>query len=122
MKYRNLINEQSQDITVLSQLLKTYVDSYRLLIGGASELYNVNLAKKSEVKKALDRVSELGELIDKLIVSLDKCESGYIKYCKIKTHFFVCLFVCSPGYTGTCYVDQPGLAKICLSVPLWAGD
>ncbi len=69
MKYRNLINEQSQDITVLSQLLKTYVDSYRLLIGGASELYNVNLAKKSEVKKALDRVSELGELIDKLIVS-----------------------------------------------------
>ncbi|HBJ1645995.1 hypothetical protein SR42_02230 [Clostridium botulinum] len=87
MKYRNLINEQSQDITVLSQLLKTYVDSYRLLIGGASELYNVNLAKKSEVKKALDRVSELGELIDKLIVSLDKCESGYIKYCKIKSDY-----------------------------------
>ena len=87
MKYRKLIDEQSQDITVISQLLKTYVDSYRLLIGGASELYNVNLAKKSEVKKALDRVSELGELIDKLIVSLDKCESGYIKYCKIKSDY-----------------------------------
>ncbi|AOR24443.1 hypothetical protein [Clostridium taeniosporum] len=87
MKYRKLINEQSQDITVLSQLLKTYVDSYRLLIGGASELYNVNLAKKSEVKKALDRVNDLGELIDKLIVSLDKCENGYIKYCKIKNEY-----------------------------------
>lgn len=87
MKYRKLIDEQSQDITVLSQLLKTYVDSYRLLIGGASELYNVNLVKKSEIKKALDRVSELGELIDKLIESLDKCENGYIKYCKIKSDY-----------------------------------
>ncbi len=66
MKYRNLINEQSQDITVLSQLLKTYVDSYRLLIGGASELYNVNLAKKSEVKKALDKVKGR-KLISKLL-------------------------------------------------------
>lgn len=87
MKFDDLAKKQYDDIANLSILLKNYVDAYRLLIGGASELYNVNIAKKSEVKKALDRVDQVGDLIDKLINTLDKCEVSYFKYCKIKNDY-----------------------------------
>ncbi|MDO5516595.1 MAG: hypothetical protein Q4F66_03500 [Clostridium sp.] len=87
MKYDDFAKNQYNDIDNLSRLLKNYVDSYRLLIAGASELYNVNLAKKSDVKKALERVESVGGLIDNLVEALDKCESGYLKYCKIKNQY-----------------------------------
>lgn len=87
MKFDDLAKKQYQDIDNLSILLKNYVDVYRLLIAGASELYSVNLSKKSEVKKALDRVESVGELIDKLVGTLDKCEGSYLKYCKIKNDY-----------------------------------
>jgi len=87
MKFDHLAKKQYDDIANLSVLLKNYVDAYRLLIGGASELYNVNIAKKSEVKKALDRVEQLGDLIDKIVGTLDKCEGSYLKYCKIKNDY-----------------------------------
>ena len=87
MKFDDLAKKQYDDIANLSVLLKNYVDAYRLLIGGASELYNVNIAKKSEVKKALDRVEQLGDLIDKIVGTLDKCEGSYLKYCKIKNDY-----------------------------------
>ncbi|HCW54523.1 MAG TPA: hypothetical protein DG753_12460 [Clostridium sp.] len=87
MKYDDLAKNQYNDIDNLSRLLKSYVDSYRLLIAGAAELYNINLAKKSDVKKALERVDGVGSLIDNLVDSLDKCESAYLKYCKIKNQY-----------------------------------
>lgn len=87
MKFDDLAKKQYQDIDNLSILLKNYVDVYRLLIAGASELYNVDLARKSEVKKALERVEQVGELIDKLVNTLDKCEASYLKYCKIKHEY-----------------------------------
>jgi len=87
MKFDDLARKQYDDIANLSILLKNYVDSYRLLIAGASELYNVNIAKKNEVKKALDRVDQVGDLIDRLINTLDKCEGSYLKYCKIKNDY-----------------------------------
>jgi hypothetical protein len=87
MKFDDLAKKQYEDIVNLSVLLKNYVDAYRLLIGGASELYNVNIVKKSEVRKAIDRVEQLGDLIDKLIGTLDRCEGSYFKYCKIKNDY-----------------------------------
>lgn len=84
MRFNDLAKKQYEDIDNLSVLLKNYVDVYRLLIAGASELYGVNLAEKSEVKKALERVENVGELIDKLISTLERCEGSYLKYCKIK--------------------------------------
>lgn len=87
MKYDELAQNHYNDIENLSRLMKNYVDAYRLLIAGAAELYNVNLAKKSDVKKALERVDGLGSLIDNLIEALDRCESGYLKYCKIKNDY-----------------------------------
>nr|WP_312289797.1 hypothetical protein [Clostridium chromiireducens] len=87
MKFEDLAKKQYQDIDNLSSLLKSYVDVYRLLIAGASELYNVNLTKKSEVRKALERVENVGELIDKLVSTLDRCEGAYLRYCKIKNDY-----------------------------------
>ena len=87
MKFDDLAKKQYDDIANLSVLLKNYVDSYRLLIGGATELYTVDLVKKSEVRKALERVEQVGELIDKLVATLDKCEGSYLKYCKIKNDY-----------------------------------
>ena len=87
MKYDDFVKNQYNDIDNLSGLLKSYVDSYRLLVASASDLYSINLAKKSDVKKALERVEGVGGLIDNLIEALDKCESGYLKYCKIKNQY-----------------------------------
>lgn len=87
MKFDDFAKNQYNDIDNLSRLLKSYVDSYRLLVASASELYSVNLAKKSDVKRALERVEGVGGLIDNLIEALDKCESGYLKYCKIKNQY-----------------------------------
>jgi hypothetical protein len=87
MKFDDLAKKQYDDIANLSVLLKNYVDSYRLLIGGATELYTVDLVKKSEVRKALERVEQVGELIDKIVGTLDKCEGSYLKYCKIKNDY-----------------------------------
>ncbi|EKQ58170.1 MULTISPECIES: hypothetical protein [unclassified Clostridium] len=87
MKFEDLAKNHYQDIDNLSALLKNYVDVYRLLIAGASEMYSVNLAKKSEVRKALERAENVGELIDKLVSTLDRCESAYLKYCRIKNEY-----------------------------------
>ena len=38
MKFDDLAKKQYEDIDNLSTLLKNYVDAYRLLIAGASEL------------------------------------------------------------------------------------
>lgn len=89
MKFEDLAKRHYQDIDNLSVLLKNYVDVYRLLIAGAAELYSVNLTGKSEVKKALDRVEQVGELIDKLVGTLDKCEGAYLKYCKLQNDYIV---------------------------------
>lgn len=87
MKFEDLAKRQYDDIANLSILLKNYVDAYRLLIGGASELYNIDIAKKSDVKKALERIEQVGDLIDSIINALDKCEGSYLKYCKIKNDY-----------------------------------
>ncbi|CDG02539.1 Putative uncharacterized protein [Clostridium chauvoei JF4335] len=63
------------------------VNSYRLLIGGASELYNISLVKKSDVKDAIDRVDKLGEIIDDLIGTIQNCGGSYFKYCEIMSKY-----------------------------------
>lgn len=89
MKFEELAEKHYHEIDNLSILLKNYVDSYRLLIAGAGDLYSIDLAKKNEVKKALDRVEQVGELIDEIINTLDKCDQAYLKYCKIKNDYIL---------------------------------
>ncbi|MBE6063101.1 MAG: hypothetical protein E7207_06045 [Clostridium butyricum] len=99
MKYDDLAQKQYNNIDNLSRLLKNYVDSYRLLIASALELYNINIVKKSDMKKALERVEGVGGLIDKLIYSIDKCEGAYLKYCKIKNEYMTVATVKDKIYT-----------------------
>lgn len=82
-----IASKQYDDINNMSGLLNNYVNAYRLLIAGASELYSINLAKKSEVRKAIERADEVGDLIDNLISVLSRCEQHYLKYCKIKNDY-----------------------------------
>ena len=51
MNYNDLLDKQYVDIQNLSNLLGNYVNAYRLLIAGAADLYSINIAKKSEVRK-----------------------------------------------------------------------
>lgn len=83
MKYQQLIKEYYVDINNLNQLLKTMVDSYRFLIGGAAELNNIYEAKSSYVKEAVHRANELGKIIDDVIELLDVCGESYFKYCAL---------------------------------------
>lgn len=73
------------DINNLADLLSKLVNSYRLLIGGADELNKIALSNRSEVKEALKRADELGEVIDDVIKAIDKSSYGYLDYCVIKS-------------------------------------
>ena len=89
MKYQQLIKEYYVDINNLNQLLKTMVDSYRLLIGGAAELNNIYEAKSSYVKEAVHRANELGKIIDDVIELLDVCGESYFKYCALVGYYIL---------------------------------
>ncbi|MEG1287432.1 MAG: hypothetical protein RSD13_05205 [Clostridium sp.] len=87
MAYREVIQNHSDELNNLADLLGKFVNSYRLLIGGAGELNNIALAKKNEVKDALDRAEDVGAIIDDLVKVIESSESCYFKYMKIKNDF-----------------------------------
>lgn len=89
MKYQQLIKEYYIDISNLNQLLKTMVDSYRLLIAGAAELNNIYEAKSSYVKEAVHRANKLGETIDNVIDLLENCGETYFKYCALVGNYIL---------------------------------
>lgn len=87
MAYREVIQNNYEEVNNLTDLLGKFVNSYRLLIGGAAELNNIALSKKSDVKEALDRADDVGSIIDELIKVIESCEGCYFKYIKIKNDF-----------------------------------
>ncbi|KHD37573.1 hypothetical protein NL50_05180 [Clostridium acetobutylicum] len=87
---RKAIEEYCCDLNKLSDFLTQYVSSYRLLIGGACELNQITPAKRSDVKHALERVNKLGDIIDELLYSIEKCQCEYIEYCEIKSNVIKC--------------------------------
>ncbi|MDU2491845.1 MAG: hypothetical protein E7D27_14895 [Clostridium celatum] len=89
MKYQQLMKEYYVDINNLNQLLKTMVDSYRLLIAGAAELNNIYEAKSSYVKDAVHRANKLGDTIDNLIDLLEECGETYFKYCAVMGEYIL---------------------------------
>jgi len=82
---RRVIQNYYNDINNLADILTKLVSSYRLLIGGADELNKIALSKKSDVKDALKRADEVGDIIDETIKVLDDASFNYMSYCKIKT-------------------------------------
>lgn len=87
MAYREVIQNNAEELSNLADLLGKFVNSYRLLIGGAGELNNIALAKKNEVKDALDRAEDVGAIIDDLVKVIEGSENCYFKYMKIKNEF-----------------------------------
>ncbi|MDP4090123.1 MAG: hypothetical protein Q8930_12735 [Bacillota bacterium] len=85
MSHRKVVETYYSDMNNLADLLGKLVNSYRLLIGGVHELNGVALAHKDEIKDALDRVDELGKLIDQILVAFKYSGHAYIDYCKLKS-------------------------------------
>lgn len=85
MGYRNLIVDYYSDCNNLVDTLSRLCNSYRLLVGAAGELNQITLAKKSDVKKALKRAEETGELIDEVLDVLEHSNAVYLDYCNIET-------------------------------------
>ena len=90
MAHRRVIQNYYNDINNLADILTKLVSSYRLLIGGADELNKIALSKKSEVKDALKRADEVGDIIDETIKVLDDASYSYMSYCKMKTEVMKC--------------------------------
>lgn len=84
MPYKSVIQDQYKDISNLTSILSSMVNSYRLLIGSANDLSNLPEAKDNKIKEAVERALALGKIIDKVIDVLDDSSYSYIKYCKIK--------------------------------------
>lgn len=89
MNYNEIVGEYYNELSNVVVLLEKYVNSYRILIGSAGELNGLVLAKKREVKAALDRACRLGSLIDDLLDVLECCQCTYLNYVKIKSDILV---------------------------------
>ncbi|MDF2881352.1 MAG: hypothetical protein K0R54_1909 [Clostridiaceae bacterium] len=90
MSHKRVVDNYYVDVNNLVDVLSKLVSSYRLLIGGAAELNQIALAKKKDIKDAIDRASDLGDIIDKVIESLEKTEGTYLDYCKLKSKILEC--------------------------------
>lgn len=85
MTNRRVINNYFIDVNNLADLLLKLVNSYRLLVGGADELNKIALSSKSDVRKAIKRADELGDIIDDIVKTLDHIQDNYSEYCKLKS-------------------------------------
>ncbi|GLC29246.1 hypothetical protein [Clostridium omnivorum] len=90
MGRRKLIQEYYADLNNLVLLLNSLTNSYRLLIGGADELNKIAIAKKKDVKEAIERAEEVGEIIDRIIIVLDSAACTYTDYCNVKAEVIKC--------------------------------
>lgn len=89
MAYQEIIQNNSDELNKLADLLGKFVNSYRLLIGGAGELNNIALAKKDVVKDAIERAEDVGAIIDDLVRVIEGSGNCYFKYAKIKNEFIL---------------------------------
>lgn len=85
MSNRKVIESYYNDINGMADILGKLVNSYRLLIGGASELNGIALSTKGNVKDALKRVDKLGDIIDEVLRTIDEGNEDYLQYCKLKS-------------------------------------
>lgn len=79
-----LMENHFNEMDKLADLLKKLVDSYRLLVGGAAELNNINKRKGKDVDSALDNIDHVDRTIASLLEIIECYEKNYMKYSKIK--------------------------------------
>ena len=67
-----------QAVEQLTGLLASLVNSYRIMIGAADEFNRITAAKQSDVKDAIERAKDLGDIIDDVIKKLDRKMDEYL--------------------------------------------
>jgi hypothetical protein len=67
-----------QSVEQLTGLLASLVNSYRIMIGAADEFNRMSLAKQSDIKDAIERAKDLGDIIDDVIKRLDRKMDDYL--------------------------------------------
>jgi len=67
-----------QCVEQLTGLLASLTNSYRLMVGAADEFNRISLAKRSDVEDAIDRASDLGDIIDDILKKLDDKLGDYL--------------------------------------------
>ncbi|MGL4569518.1 MAG: hypothetical protein ACRCVJ_00460 [Clostridium sp.] len=82
--HNKVMDDHFSELIKMSSLLKTLVDSYRLLIAGAVDVNILPVRRTKDVERALDRADEVGKLIDRIVDVMDEYEYSYIKFSKIK--------------------------------------
>ncbi|GAA0744500.1 hypothetical protein [Clostridium oceanicum] len=90
MGYRKVVNNYYCDVNNLCEILTRLVNSYRLLIGGAADLNSIALARRKQVKDALERVDEVGNMIDEIVCVLEQTNCTYLNYCRLKSKIIRC--------------------------------
>lgn len=85
MRNSDVFKSHFNEVKNLSSLLNNYVNSYRLLVGAAGELNNIYKVRKRDLDDALDRVKEMGEIIDTVLEIIKENEDVYIKYIRLKS-------------------------------------
>ncbi|MDA8234721.1 MAG: hypothetical protein M0Z31_08000 [Clostridia bacterium] len=83
--------EKDKQIINLVALLERLVISYKYLVSGADEFNRITKktppgaitkASRVDVKKAIDRAADLGEIVDEVIDVLDKSVKSYLEEMK----------------------------------------
>ena len=79
-----IFRKHFKEVNNLSVVLSSYANTYRLLVGAAGELNNISKVRKRDLDDALDRVDEMGKIIDSILEVIKDNEEAYIKYIKSK--------------------------------------
>ena len=79
-----IFRKHFKEVNNLSVVLSSYANTYRLLVGAAGELNNISKVRKRDLDDALDRVDEMGKIIDSILEVIKDNEEAYIKYIKLK--------------------------------------
>lgn len=82
--YKQLFDAYFIEVNNISDMLGKYVTAYRTLIGCAGELNSIALAKKKDVRDALKRANQLGDIIDVLLDTIEDIEYCYLDYIALK--------------------------------------
>ena len=84
-----IFRKHFKEVNNLSAVLSSYANTYRLLVGAAGELNNISKVRKRDLDDALDRVDEMGKIIDSILEVIKENEEAYIKYIKLKSKFIM---------------------------------
>lgn len=84
-----VLKKHFKEVDNLSSVLNSYANAYRLLVGAAGELNNIAKVRKRDLDDALDRVDEMGKIIDSILEVIKDNEEAYIKYIRLKSKYIM---------------------------------